>query len=105
MTSINMLPIFEPYLLASTPGHLYRSLRACPEVKKLVSWAEGDLRHVYNFYATRNNRTAENVALCYAILVALSFVPGADESIFENCPPYDLDWWNEIRELALKDMT
>lgn len=58
----------------------------------------------YHYRGYKRLRTAEDVAFCYAALVALSFIPGLSPDVFGDFGRCDLDWSFEICELVAKDM-
>jgi hypothetical protein len=71
---IDLLAVMRHYMLANTPRYLYWHLRAEPSVASLAgSSTPRELLAFVSAYEEKPERTAEDVAIAYAMLVALSF--------------------------------
>jgi glutamate/tyrosine decarboxylase-like PLP-dependent enzyme len=71
---LNLPAIVRHYMLANTPAYLYRNLRAEPSVESFAaSSTPEELLRAVGAYEEKPNRTSADIAIAYAMLVALSF--------------------------------
>src|SRR5258708_12278010 len=89
LAKLNLPAIVRHYMLANTPRYLYRHLRADPSVESLAeSSTPKELLRAISAREKKPDRTTEDVAIAYAMLVALSFHKhDAVEKTLANCQP------------------
>jgi len=96
--TLNIPAFVRHYMLANTPGYLYRHLRAEPSVKSLAEASTPkELLAAVTSLEVRPERRPEDVAIAYAMLVALSFQNyGAVREALTNWQPKTLTWARHI---------
>jgi hypothetical protein len=104
---INLTEVVSAYLFANTPMYLYRHLRSNPSIKEL---AENTTLEVlvkeYGIRTSKEKRTAEEVAVAYALLVAVTFLGYSQASAaFRQFDLSRLDWGNDIRDIFVRETT
>jgi hypothetical protein len=95
---INLPAIVRHYMLANTPRYLYRNLRAEPSVASLADASTPkELLESVSAYEGKPDRTAEDVAVAYAMLVALSYQDRAAAlEALADWRPRALSWADRI---------
>ncbi len=91
------------YLVSNTPAYLYRHLRALPAVQQLA--CENDLSDLVSGFAdiaARADRSAEDAALAYACLVAMSCLDRAPATqALLSLDASALPWGGQVRDICV----
>lgn len=74
LNNINLNAVGEHYMVANTPRYLYKHLRAEPGIQALALTSNPrELLSAISAIERKEDRTADDIALAYAMIVALSF--------------------------------
>jgi hypothetical protein len=103
MTETEALDIEATFLVANTPGYLYRHLRQSDAVSLLEEQTSEWLGHRFTELVENAERSAGDVAEAYAVLVALSLRTDDGLDILKALDVAGLSWGKQIRELALRN--
>jgi hypothetical protein len=100
----DLQPLAKIYLFASMPSYLYRNFRKQGALVELTkSKPIETLTAEYESRATQENRSVEDVAVAYAILIAITYLPYQEAiAIFDRLDLSLLDWGQEIRDIFVK---
>ena len=101
MVQINIKEITRIYLLANTPMFLYRNMKGLYSLKNLIR--NNDLPILIDEYdkrTTKKDKQAEDMAISYAILVAITFLDYqvAIEAL-KNIDVSRLEWGDDIKDI------
>jgi hypothetical protein len=98
LDQINMPAIIRHYALANTPRYLYKHLRSESSVETLAAESSPDeLLAAIEEIEANAGRTASDVGVAYAMLVALSYQPYAKvQEALARWTPQILSWASAI---------
>lgn len=102
---IDLEEVISTYLFANTPMYLYRRLRSNASIEQLAKNTNLDvLLEEYNRRTSTEERTAEEVAVAYALLVAVTFLRRSEPSTaFRDFDLSRLDWGKDIRDIFISE--
>ncbi len=101
--NINVKSLREAYILANTPGYLYKRFLENPSVHRLARTQTTDeLLGMYRAAVDTNDPTADDIALGYAALVAVTLKDYREaRAALERLRNNDLRWADSIIEMFL----
>jgi len=102
---IDLEEVVSTYLFANTPMYLYKRLRSNASIEELAKNTTLEvLLEEYDKRTSMEKRTAEEVAVAYALLVAVTFLGRSQPSVaFRNFDLSRLDWGNDIRDIFISE--
>lgn len=104
---INLKEVVSEYLFANTPMYLYKHLRSNASIKELAKNTTLEvLLKEYDRRTSKEERTAEEAAVAYALLVAVTFL-GYSQALaaFRQFDLSRLDWGNDIMDIFISETT
>ena len=101
LDELDIPAILRVYMLANTPAYLYRHLRAEPSLERLAkSSTPRELLAAVSAREGKPSRTAEDAAIAYGMLVALSFQNYRDvQEALAGWQPRALTWARHITSI------
>jgi hypothetical protein len=107
LDDINKETVLRDYMLANTPAYLYRHLRLQPSVEAIArSATPQELTKAISSLDTKHDRTAVDVAIAYAMLVALSFQNQSDvDQAIRDWHPRTLSWASHMLSIMKQKVT
>ncbi len=101
LTNINMKSLREALILANTPSYLYKRLLENPSVHRLArTQSTNELLDIYRGAAAKADPSADDVALGYAALVAITLKDFREaRAALDGLRNNDLHWADSIIEM------
>ena len=92
-------------ILANVPSYLYRHFRADASVQFLAESPTESLIKFFNSLVKKKDKSFDTIAVCYAIIVALTFKEYSQvRYFFDKLETYDLEWLPEIKAIYLSSV-
>ena len=102
--SLDPKEIVTAYVYANTPMYLYRHLRSIEPLRELATESSiNSLVEEYNERTTKEKRTEADVAIAYAMLIAVTFLEYSEAlAAFDRFDLCRLDWGRDVRDIFIR---